>query len=565
MLRHFLKSQRAAIWYALLVIGLPTVTLMILGLLMLWQNNWLIFVGAIWLAVTLTGYAIYRFWPTVLHDNRAANSPMANNSPTNEADTSDPFKENLNADLPIRLEPRPDWTNLDRRVWLRSLESVELALEQQPQWTELPELSLTMLTAVSESYAIENKLLTDKTSAETSGKPDEMYSFTLPEVLLVLSITSARYRQLVLDYIPFADKIKVSSLLSLYARQDQIKTSARWVNNIRRTTRFINPLAAVTAELRDQLTNRIFTNLSDKVQIDLKRLLLQELVQVGMDLYSGRLKSTLEELSDFRSQHYTQDTDDRAIPVEPLRIVLVGQVSSGKSSLVNALINRLDAETDILPSTDSSTVHTLQWPSSESNKHESQILPEPIHIIDTVGLDDGLDSMDSLVAIAQNADLLIWVARANQPARAPDLALFKALQTAFDNQPMRRPAPILLVLTHIDQLKPKAIWQPPYDLNSDVVKALSIRQAIDSCKNQIGLPDITPVVPVSLATNLSTYNLDMVEAQILMLQADATQTQLNRRRTEHNSASNTWLDRWNQASKLGVVSGKMLVRSVIGH
>ncbi|MFK7995609.1 MAG: GTPase family protein [Granulosicoccus sp.] len=564
-----MRSQRAALWYVLLVAGVPLVTLVVLGLVMLWQNNFLIVVSMTWLLATLIGYALYRLWPTTITDEPSITGKLNTQAPvtdlinTSVPADSDPQNEfNLPTELPLRLEQRDDWTDLDRRVWVRAVETVEHVLNKQPPWTQLPELSLEILTSVSEYYNIESQQLIDSSSAKRSQNRDGKYSFTLPEVLLVLSITSSRYRQLVIDYIPFADQVKVSSLINLYARQDQIKTGARWINTVRRTTRFVNPLAAITAELREQFTNRIFTNLSEKIQKDLMRLLLQELVQVGMDLYSGRLKSSVDELSNFRSESYSDDIKNRAVSAEPLRVVLAGQVSSGKSSLVNALINRLEAETDVLPTTDTTTVHRLQWQVDGNSDNEPQIAPEPLHLIDTVGLTDQPDAQNSLMDIISNADLLIWVARANQPARATDAALYKALQESFKNQPMRRPAPVLLVLTHIDQLKPKAIWQPPYDLQSDVTKARSIRQALESCKQMIGLADTTPAVPVCLAARQEPYNVDMVAAQIMLLQNDALQTQFNRRRSERDSTSGTWRERWNQASKLGTVTGKVLVRSI---
>jgi len=570
MLKQLMISQRAAIWYLLLVVCLPLLTLVILGLVMLWQNNLLMMVSAIWLLVTTSGYVIYRFWP----ESRATHPSASNSNPTdgvqNQTINATPPPDDLESDrtlsanLPLRLEARDDWTAIDKRVWLRSVEAVEDALLQQPEWKALPELCLQMLTVISEYYNIENQLLIEDNAGKSTGKPGKIYSFTLPEVLLVLSITSSRYRQLILDYIPFSEKIKVSALLNLYAKQDQIMTGAKWANNIRRTTRFVNPLAAVTAELRDQFTNRIFTNLSEKVQNDLKRLLLQELVQVGMDLYSGRLKSTIAELSDYSSSSFSQDSNSQYVPVEPIRVVLAGQVSSGKSSLINALINRLQAETDILPTTDITTVHSLHWPADDTNHADNPVKPEPIHLIDTIGLDNSADNLLSLVDIAQQADLLIWVVRANQPAKAPDAALYQSLQKAFNSQPMRRPAPVLLVLTHIDQLKPKAIWQPPYDLDSNDAKATNIKKAMDSCRQQIGLPDNLPVVPVCLAQNSGLYNVDLVAAQIMLLYSDASQTQLNRRRIEKDSAGSSWRDRWNQASKLGTVTGKVLVRSVLG-
>ena len=563
MLKQLLHGQRAAVWYVVLVIGVPLLTLVILGVVKLWQNQWLIPVSIVWLLTTLAGYLAYRYWPGKLH------LPPSGKQDADAKDATVTPDQGLLEPLPIRLEERADWTSMDQRVWTRCVQSVEDALAETPDWKAMPELCLAVLTRVSEFYNDEH---TDAGSKRffSHRKSENTYSFTLPEVLLVLSVTSGRYRHLLLAHIPFADKIKVSALLSLHARQDQIMRGAGWANNIRRTARLINPLAAVTAELRDQFTNRIFTNLSDKVQRDLKRLLLQEVVQVGMDLYSGRLKSSAEELAGYRSDTVAQDISNKAQPAEPLRVVLIGQVSSGKSSLVNALIMRLEAETDILPTTDRTTVHELAWPAVTGGIQQSDVQlpteapPEPLHVIDTVGLDESAESISTLSEIAQQADLLIWVARATQPGRAADFQLYRQLQSRFEQDPSRRPAPMLLVLTHVDQLRPKNEWQPPYDLGSDDKKAVNIRLAIDSCQRQIGLPENTAAVPVSLADNHELYNVDEVAAQIMLLHSEATRSQLNRRRTQRHQHSGGWRERWDQASKLGKVTGKLLTRSVLG-
>ena len=348
MLKFLFSGQRAAVWYVLLVFVLPMITLMGVGLVYLWQNDWFFPVTVSWLVVTLSGYAVYRLWP---EHRRVPITKKALLKGDNDADVENRLLE----DLPTRLDERADWSRVDREVWHLSVKTVEDILAQKPQWQALPELALELLTGISEHYATLNRgtsLEPGSSSSKTSKTSGMSYRFTLPEMLLVLSITSSRYRQLLLSHVPFAERIRISAILSLYAKQNQIITGAGWINNVRRTARLVNPLAAVAGELRDQFTDRIFTSLSEKVQNDLKRLLLQELVQVGMDLYSGRLKSTDEELSSYLSQSHAEDRLARAVPTEPLRVVLLGQVSAGKSSLVNALVNVLKAETDILPTTE---------------------------------------------------------------------------------------------------------------------------------------------------------------------------------------------------------------------
>ena len=571
MLKFLVRGQHAALWYVLLVFCLPIITLIGFGLIHLWQNQWLILVSISWLTVTLAGFAVYRLWPERRKPQKATEIPSAGDSATG-ADSA------LLADLPMRLEARADWTRRDHEVWRDSLGSIEEILTVKPAWDELPELALELLSSVSEQYGHLNSSATLESGGlhKKARKSADTYHFTLPEMLMVFSVTSSRYRQLLLGHVPFVEKIKISAILKLYAKQDQIITGAGWINTVRRTTRLVNPLAAAAAEIRDHFTDRIFTSLSNKVQDDLKRLLLQELVQVGMDLYSGRLKSTDEELSHYQSDTYVGDRLAAAEPVEPLRVVLLGQVSAGKSSLINAMLNALEAETDILPTTDKSTVHAFCLPSDSgagnaSSGSETKAADEAekpfsadVHLIDTVGLVDNSGSINAALLAAKRADLLIWVTRSTQPARAPDAQLYQALMQVFAQDPALRPPPMLLVLSHIDQLSPKAEWDPPYDLNSDRRKAQTIKRAIESCAKQIGFSSQTPAIPVVLAPQHEPYNVDALVAQILLLRREAAQVQLNRRRLEREMNMGGWQDRWDQASKLGTVTGKLLTRSFFG-
>ena len=167
---------------------------------------------------------------------------------------------------------------------------------------------------------------------------------------------------------------------------------------------------------------------------------------------------------------------------------------------------------------------------------------------------------------AGEADLLLWVARANQPARAPDEALHAALDAHFDARPERRMPPALLVLTHIDRLPPRAEWSPPYDLERGAdKKAATIRRALESARETIGFEAETPAVPVSLATPSSgggapVYNVDAIAAQVMMLADEATLAQFNRRRVERGGDSGGWRTRWRQTRKLGLTVGRSLVR-----
>lgn len=554
MWRQLLHGNRAIAWYALLAFVLPVLTLLILGLALLWQENLLIPVSIIWLTITLTAYALYRFWPDT-----------ANTQPV-QIENIENLDNNSHA-LPQRLKPRDDWAKHETDIWQNKLLAIEDALQSVPTWEQMPEIGLELVAGVASDYnpagpgsMVGMQWLKAKQGDDTNKY---QFSFTLPQALLVVSETTIRYRQVLLQYLPFADSVKVSSIMQVYDNRSHIVQSANWINTIRRAARLTNPLAALTAELRDQFTNRIFTNLSNKVQNDLKRLLLQELVQVAMDLYSGRLSVSESELAHYESNTASADRLRKAKPAEPLRIVLIGQTSAGKSSLVNALVNELQAETDILPTTNTTTVHELSLTKPQTN-HDEEVNGAVLRLVDTVGITETTASTPDCIDEACQADLLVWVLRATQPARNPESLALAALTSAIQQSPGRRMPPMLMVLTHIDLLKPKASWNPPYDLRSDDPKAMSINAAIESCLNQIGLEKDTPCIPVSLKEPTTAYNIDAFGAQLMLMHDDAVQAQFNRRRVELSEQQPTFGERWAQASNLGKVTGKVIKRSLLG-
>lgn len=550
----FRGTTSSALWYLTLVVIVPLASLSVLGLLYLWQQDRLLPVLLAWLCITLVAYGAFIAWPrrrkTAANRSPAAGILAGGGSARPGRHTTKDNAAVVDDDqLPERLDEKSDWTEQDRALWRLMCTDIESRLLEALPWQSLPDQSLQLLSAISARYHPVGKSV----KVDKDGKTRLEYRFTLPEALLVLSVASERYRKVILQHVPFAERVTVATLVKLYDRQQHIRTGYTWLNTARRTLRLANPIAAAIGELRDQFTNRVFEHLSTNVQKDLKRLLLQEVVQVGIDLYSGKLKSSVNELDDYRSKAYTEDLQRKALAAEPLRIVLAGQTSAGKSSLVNALADTLHAEVGILPTTESNVIHSLQLDDAA-----------PLHLIDTIGLANTQDGLASLTQLATDADMILMVIRANQPARAPDQQLWNALQKTFAAMPRRRVPPLMLVMTHIDQLTPRAEWNPPYDLDSDSRKAASINGALRSALKQIGLPEGIAIIPVCLSPDKGLYNVDAVAAQVMMLQDSATLTQLNRRRVELGEQAISWRERWQQVRRLGLVIGRAAISSSAG-
>ena len=73
----------------------------------------------------------------------------------------------------------------------------------------------------------------------------------------------------------------------------------------------------------------------DDMQLKAKEALLDEVAAVAIDLYSGRF--SLEEDDLQVSNASESDEEHFAVALEPIRIVIVGQIGAGKSSIVNIL------------------------------------------------------------------------------------------------------------------------------------------------------------------------------------------------------------------------------------
>jgi hypothetical protein len=74
---------------------------------------------------------------------------------------------------------------------------------------------------------------------------------------------------------------------------------------------------------------------------------------------------------------------------------------------------------------------------------------------------------------------------------------------------------VVVVLTHIDLLRPPREWAPPYNVaNPDSQKAHSIRGAINAVASELGLP-LECVVPVCLLPE-RLYNVDEALVPLLI-------------------------------------------------
>lgn len=397
-----------------------------------------------------------------------------------------------------------DWTPFDLHVWAILNKSLEDKLADNADWSMLRPYSLELASIAAAQYH------------PTRSRRE--LAFTIPEALRMTEEVSRRYRVLIMQHVPLVEKLNLSMMRMVYDHRDKQETLQN-VWTIYRLIRAFTP-AGLIAEARGQLLDHVFTGLKDEVQAKLKQALLQEVASVVIDLYSGRFKVSNEELS--ASATLKADQERLAVPLEPLRVCLIGQVSAGKSSIINALIGSMVAEVNQLPSTRTATVYQA--------KLDNDV--DAMHLVDLPGLDGQPENDEYLLEQMMQSDVVLWVLKANQPARALDNQ-FKAQWQAWLDAPKQRARrqPILLgVLNQVDRLAPQNEWQPPYDLtNPNSPKAKNIRDALDYNQKLLKFQSI---IPLSVSEDKSPYNLDELAKLLDQYYEQGMQVQLNRRRIE---------------------------------
>ena len=94
----------------------------------------------------------------------------------------------------------------------------------------------------------------------------------------------------------------------------------------------------------------------------------------------------------------------------------------------------------------------------------------------------------------------------------------------------------LVAVSHIDLLRPRQEWRPPYDLNNPASdKARTIRAAVEAATIDLGV-ELDAAIPVCLAQGC-VYNVtDSLWEAILAQQSEANRTRLLRLRRAQQQA-----------------------------
>lgn len=417
-----------------------------------------------------------------------------------------------------------EWSQVELSIWNDSKHYVRQQLTDDIEWGNLDQTGLEVLEFVAKKF---NKKSLD---------------FSIPEGLKLFEEVSRRYKLVVKTHIPGIEYLKVSYIKAGYEAYDKygelgqkIFKAAIWGNHLKNL--YLNPLKVISDLGREQVTASMTKGVVDDMQYAAKQALFDEVAAVAIDLYSGRFSIEDEAL---KVSDVSEVDEKRFAPeLEPVRIVLVGQISSGKSSIINALKEEMVAEVDVLPSTDTSTVYNALVDDND------------VRVVDLQGLDGNAKTEAVMLKEMTQADVVLWVLKANQSARELDKQLKDKFDTFYDDpKNISRKQPIVItIVNQVDRLKPVDEWQPPYDLdNPTTAKAKIIAQALEY--NQTLLkPDIA--LPLAIAPEKIQFGLEALKQTLIEHIADANNVQRNRQRLEAINRGTSVKGQLNKVVKAG--------------
>ncbi len=290
-------------------------------------------------------------------------------------------------------------------------------------------------------------------------KGNVLNPLTLIEILSVIHLAVEDLEEWMLKNVPGSDLATVGQL-------GQIPRLIDGVDLVQKVAYFASALLNPAKMLAYPLwrkSGRVGVELQNEMIRSFYQRYLRQLGYYLIEMYSGRLQGGSRR---YRSQFGQMATAVHAIrgDADVLKrlqdvsttIAVMGQVKAGKSSLINALMQEQVCVTGVLPET--RTVQRYQYSISGS--------PNTVVLLDTPGYSEAdvtSQQIREIQSASDQADIVLLVMAANVSARGPDVQIMSALAEHYRDKQQLRPPAIIVVLTHIDLLRPVREWSPPYD------------------------------------------------------------------------------------------------------
>ncbi|MBL8799819.1 MAG: 50S ribosome-binding GTPase [Planctomycetia bacterium] len=378
----------------------------------------------------------------------------------------------------ISFAPPVHWTDRDKQA----MQLVEARAEELARQGGMQFQNLETYARVSQDLALELAKFYHPQAQ------DPFSSLTVPEILTVVELAAHDLAELVDQNVPGSHLLSVNDWRWTKEAADKATNWYRQASNaFWLLSAVFNPIETGVRYLASRAgTTMPLQMLQQDLVAWFHVAFIHRLGSYLIDLNSGRLKVGAQRFRDWQRKATGAEVQGSGAvgpdgkPVEVVTLAIFGQTKVGKSSFVNAVLGEQKARTDVLPATDEITRYQL--PLAGSNVR--------LLLLDTVGYGHQgpkADQMKATQDAAQQADVMILVLHARNPARQADLAMLEELKRWFASRPDLKMPPVLAVVTHIDLLTPAMEWAPPYNWQQPTrLKEKQIQEALTAVRDQLG-------------------------------------------------------------------------------
>jgi uncharacterized protein len=469
---------------------LPWLVLMALGGRWLWEHGWLSYGAGVLAAFLLLLSSLIRW-----RSNRTIALVIE----------------------PLAIAPNPNWPDSAQPAWM--------AIEQLAKsWSTRTDI----FTDEANVLKLSNEVLITVARQFHADSRHPVMEFPLPYLLKLIVLVCEDIQHEVLDKIPGSHAVSIGDLLRYKQWYDALATMKHTAHVGKL---LFNWPGAAFGKVRRLLLGKGLNLVTDELRHRLVNAYIRKLGYYAIQLYSGQL--TLDGIAptDTLTRYAQQDRDQAervAQSVEPLRILVLGQVGAGKSSLINALFGEMKSAAGLLPTTPEITPYVL----------ERDGLQQAI-VLDSPGY-GGLMHNTVPQALKQEwakVDVILMVCNAAQAAR-------QAMPV------------ILAVATQIDRLRPLREWQPPYNIQHPKrPKEHNIRQACTAIAQDLNLP-LEHIVPVCMAQEHSAYNIEEGLIPLIHEQLNDAQRVRYLRCLRHQQD----ISYWKHWKKQAIQAGQLIIK-----
>jgi len=435
--------------------------------------------------------------------------------------------------------PSTDWSPAGRAAW-SDVEQMANRLKDEDIPLDDPQALITLSREIVETVA--------HTFHARSKNP--LLEVPVPHLLQIVELVARDLRETFSANIPGSHILTIHDLQRL---QRLVRVAPTLYRLYRVVALVVNPTTALARELSGMAQEKMLSASTDETKRWAVQFAVRKIGYYAIELYSGNLVLRGIEFQPYvtqRSQQAITEEQQRstALANEPFRILVIGQVKAGKSSLVNALFGETRAAVDVVPRTKAVEPYLL----------ERDGLKRAI-ILDTAGYEDASRTEAALEQAQdeiERCDLILMVSSALSAARDADRRLLDQVRLLFQKNPDREFPPLVVALTHIDQVRPFREWNPPYDLvQADSPKAKQIREAVEVTAADLQV-ELDRVVPVCLLPG-KVYNVDEGLIPAILGSLSAAQ------RAKYLRCLREYRDEqyWKQLGQQAAGAGRILVRT----